>query len=103
MEDCEADIHAINTYGQMVVVQAAFGGHLAVLKYLVEKGGNMHASDNDRYTALMRAAGNGHFEVVKYLGEDCEADIHATNTGGNTALLLAASGGACGGGQVPYR
>jgi ankyrin repeat protein len=39
---------------------------LEVVKYLVEKGANIH-TEYDR--ALISASGNGHVEVVKYLVE----------------------------------
>ena len=66
-----ADIHADNKALQ----NAAWSGHLDVVKYLVEQEANIHA--NDEY-ALRWAAYNGHFDVVKYLIEH-GADIHAEN------------------------
>ena len=45
----------------------AANGHLEVVKYLIERGADVHA-DNDYY-ALRYSAGKGHLEVVKYLIE----------------------------------
>ena len=45
---------------------ASFNGHLDVVKYLVEKGANIHAVDD---YALRYAADNGRLDVVKYLVE----------------------------------
>ena len=54
---------------------AAEGGHLEVVKYLVEEcEANVHARDE---RALCDAAWGGHLEVVKYLVEECEANVHA--------------------------
>jgi ankyrin repeat protein len=54
---------------------AAEGGHLAVVKFLVEKGADIHTRiRNERYnggsewrTALSQARKNGHLAVVQYL------------------------------------
>jgi len=54
---------------------ASENGHLEVVKFLVEKGADIHA--NDDY-ALQLASGNGHLEVVKFLVEK-GANIHVNN------------------------
>jgi ankyrin repeat protein len=46
------------------------------VKYLIEKGADIHSKDKDGRTALMWASGMGHLEVVKYLIEK-GADIHS--------------------------
>lgn len=63
---------------------------MEVVKYLIDKGGNIHAADNDGDTASIHAARSGHLGVVKHLVEMCGADIHANNSEGNTALHSAA-------------
>jgi len=52
---------------------SASNGHLNVVKYLLENGANIHA-END--TALRYSAGKGHLDIVKYLVEK-GANIHA--------------------------
>jgi ankyrin repeat protein len=47
-------------------------GHLEVVKYLFEKGANIHTKND---CALKWSASNGHFEVVKYLVIDCNMVI----------------------------
>lgn len=47
-------------------------GHLEIVKYLVEKGVDIH---DDTEALLFYAADNGHLEIVKYLVEK-GADIH---------------------------
>ena len=61
-------------------------GYLEVVKYLIEKGSDIHA-ENDY--ALRYSAMNGHLEVVKYLIE-VGADIHALI---DYALTLSANNG----------
>ncbi len=46
---------------------AAVSGHLDVVKYLVEKGADVKAADNDGWTPLHWAAELGLLDVVKYL------------------------------------
>ena len=62
--DVEVDCEYINI--------AAEYGYINIVKYLVERGTNIHACNNYpiRYSAM-----NGHFEVFKYLAE-CGADVH---------------------------
>ena len=55
--------------------KAAQKGYLDIVKYLVEQGANIHASD-----ALCGSSYNGHFDIVKYLVEQ-GANIHASDDG----------------------
>ncbi len=54
---------------------ASANGHLAVVKYLVERGADIHTDNN---IALSFASENGHLPVVKYLVKN-KADIRADN------------------------
>ena len=50
---------------------AAGGGHLEVVKYLIEdRGCDPNITDNYGWNALYCAARVGHLEVVKYLIEE---------------------------------
>ena len=60
--------------------------HLSVVKYLIQKGANVHAQRN---YALRRAACNGHLSVVKSLISS-GANVHAEN---DAALQLSAERG----------
>lgn len=46
---------------------AAYAGHLAVVRSLVEGGANIHATNPQGGTALRSAADTGHIEIVRYL------------------------------------
>src|SRR5437867_4020276 len=59
---------------------------LGVVKYLVNKGANVHAHDD---LALRRASAHGHSEIVKYL-ISVGANVHAN---GNQALIWASERG----------
>jgi ankyrin repeat protein len=63
----------INLNDELIV--ASKYGHLEVVKFLVEKGANIHADNN---LALRCASKYGHLEIVKFLVKN-GADIHADN------------------------
>ena len=46
------------------LIKAVESGNLETVKFLVEKGADVHADDD---WALCWSASNGHLEVVKYL------------------------------------
>ncbi|VDD90792.1 unnamed protein product [Enterobius vermicularis] len=46
---------------------ASSGGHLEIVKYLLEQGVSVHAKDKKQRTALWLASSNGHLNVAKYL------------------------------------
>lgn len=62
-----------NIRNNWALIWAANGGHFKIVKYLTEKGANIH-TQND--IALIWAANYGHLEVVKYLVEK-DANVHA--------------------------
>lgn len=63
-------------------------GDFKKAKDALEKGANVNARDNQGLTPLMYAAANGHEEILELLLE-YNADIHARNKKGRTALWLA--------------
>lgn len=73
-------------------MRAAWGGHLAVVKFLISKGGDIHAKDNRGWTALMKAAVSDRLAVVKFLVAH-GAEVNAQNNSGETALTWAEVGG----------
>ena len=42
-------------------------GHIPIVQYLIEKGANIEAKDEDQNTYLHWACQNDHFQVVHYL------------------------------------
>lgn len=73
IEDGAADIH---TYNEYPLRMASSWGNIKLVKYLVEKGADAKACDND---AIKSAICNSYFEIVKYLvdngasvDKDCE-------------------------------
>ena len=74
------------------LLKAARIGDANMVEQLIEKGANIHATDQDGATALMWAAKAwGGADVVQKLIEN-GANIHATDKDGATALIRAAAG-----------
>jgi RNA polymerase sigma factor (sigma-70 family) len=86
-----------NKLGQTVLMNAASGGQVDLVRFLLDHGANINFQ-NDRHpqkrlrgeTALMRAALNDHREVVELLIQR-GADIHLKTSTGETAQSLAAN------------
>lgn len=77
-----------NERGTPPLTLAAYLGHEALTKLLVEAGAQIDASDASG-TALMGACFKGYAGIVAYL-VDTGADLEATNFTGGTALSFAA-------------
>lgn len=71
---------------------AAFGGHAEVVRYLISMQAPLDDRAPNRQTALMLAARNGHLDVVRLL-VDADADMDLEDGEGNTALGIARKAG----------
>jgi ankyrin repeat protein len=75
------------------VMMAARNGEAAILKLLLDAGGNAHAPNANGTTPLMFAAAGGKVDAVRLL-VDRGADVDARDTtNGQTALMFAAAQG----------
>ena len=74
--------------GITALMKAAGGGHLAVVKKLLDWGAKINLQDFMDETSLMIAAEGGHAAVVKILLAQ-GAKINLTNNKGKTALAVA--------------
>jgi hypothetical protein len=70
---------------------AAFHGHEAAAKFLIENGANPRARDHAGYTPLHWAALRGYEEVVELIAD--RTDCNLQSTAGVTPLLQAAAAG----------
>jgi ankyrin repeat protein len=69
---------------------AALGGHLDVIKYLVEEAGADGRGEGPlKVTPLMMASSQGHLDVLKYLLGRGVSDINAISANGESALTMA--------------
>jgi len=66
VERTQVDIEARNEYGNTPLFWAAGNGHIPVVQYLREQGGDKDARNESDRTPLHLAADNGHLPVVQY-------------------------------------
>ena len=75
-------------YGQTCIMIAAYNGHLAICRLLIDKGAQVKAKNSYGNTPLHWAAVEGHIEIVRLLC-DRGADVEAYNINGWRPLHLA--------------
>ena len=68
-------------YGQTCLITAAYHGHLAICRLLIDKGAQVEAKNSHGNTPLHYAAAQGHVEIVRLLC-DRGADIEARGNNG---------------------
>ena len=71
-----------------LLMAAAYGGHEAMVRMLLQRGASVNLQDSLDTTALMAAALNGHTTTVQVL-LDAKADASLQATDGYTALMVA--------------
>lgn len=78
----------VNRYGWTPVNITADGGHIEVVKFLVDKGADITVAKKGGWTPVNNAAGN----VVTLL-VDKDADIAVANKDGRSPLLIPSTRG----------
>ncbi|XP_018323307.1 ankyrin repeat and death domain-containing protein 1A-like isoform X4 [Agrilus planipennis] len=87
LEDIRVDCGDVE--GQTALHHAAVGGHLEVVKKLLDVGATVDKRNKDQRTPLHVACEKGHVEVAKLVLAH-EANLEARDAEGNTPLHLAA-------------
>ena len=88
-----ADVDAKDENGVTALLEAYGGGHIEIMKLLLENEADIESQDLRKgVTILMAASTMGQAEVVKLLLE-WEADVDAKANRGETALVLASFAG----------
>lgn len=87
-----ADIEARDDDNNTPLILAATGGHVNIVKALLEKRADVEATNHSRAAALSCAAEKGHAEIVQSLLA-AGAQVNVKNADGMTPLALAAGSG----------
>ena len=75
-------------YNVTLLMNAAAGGHEAMVRMLLQRGASVNLQGSEGGTALMAAALNGRTTIVQVL-LDAKADALLQITDGTTALMVA--------------
>lgn len=86
-----ANVNAENRERWTPLMLAASLGYPDVVSQLIQAGAVVNAKCTGEWTALMLAAKYGHLEIVKRLLQFPGIDVNLKNSGGQTALDLAAN------------
>ncbi|KAK3939988.1 Serine/threonine-protein phosphatase 6 regulatory ankyrin repeat subunit A [Diplogelasinospora grovesii] len=87
-----ANIEEKDRGGQTPLYQAAWQGHEAIVRLLLDKGANIEEKDQNGRTPLLWAAERGHEAIVRLL-LDKGANIEEKNDDGQTPLSVADNNG----------
>jgi serine/threonine-protein phosphatase 6 regulatory ankyrin repeat subunit B len=86
------DIEARDDENNTPLILASAGGHVNIVKALLEKRADVEASNHSRAVALSYASEKGHAEIVQMLLA-AGAQVNVKNADGMTPLSLAATNG----------
>ena len=80
----DAQIDAVDKFGNSPIYYAAIGDHVGVVEILLDGGANVNLQNRRGMTPLMMAASDGHLATVQAL-IDAKADPSLTDYTGRTA------------------
>lgn len=87
-------IDQVNFLGRTALYVACEGGHVPVVRFLVEHAGaDVHRCANDGSTPLFAACFYGRLDAVCYLVEGAHADAHRATHRGTTPIAAACGNG----------
>ena len=88
--DGKANVNSKNEVGDTALIDASHGGHVEVVRALLNHDGvDVNVKNNLGWTALIIASGYGHLEVVRALLNHDGVDVNVKNKYGVTALDMA--------------
>lgn len=93
VRDAKASTTGADQRGWTALHKAAQKGDATVIKYLLEYGANVNASDKFAMTPLHRAAEMGRLDAIVALGADKQINIDSRGIKDSTPLMLAAQNG----------
>ncbi|TPX30503.1 hypothetical protein SmJEL517_g05946 [Synchytrium microbalum] len=89
-----ANVNTPDDRGQTPLFVAAEGGHIELVRYLVEKcQADVNKPDNRGQTPVFAPTRSDNIELVQYLVEKCQADVNKPDNRGQTPVLIATYSG----------
>jgi hypothetical protein len=82
LADCEAPVDARDLGGLTALMQAAIGGHTAVVRLLLDRGADARITDEEGLTALEIAEEVDEPKVVEILTDHAERRVYGANPSG---------------------
>ncbi len=89
----QEEINAADANGRTALIEAAWSGHLAIVKLLLSRGAEVNSADKSGFTALMRAAEEGYSSIASTLVKSGAQLNCCGKVRGTTPLILAAENG----------
>ncbi|KAG2387162.1 hypothetical protein C9374_001494 [Naegleria lovaniensis] len=77
----------MNNHSSPLILSSAYGSMKSV-KFLVERGANVHLQDHEGQSAVYHATKYNHFQIVQYLAQH-NADLYAKTNSGQSIFDLA--------------
>lgn len=92
LRDAKEIVHWRDRFYKTPLMAAAMDGNLKLVKYFIENGADVNATDNFKWTALHLACKKGNFDVVELL-IDAGAKLNMITLNGGSAIMRAIESG----------
>ncbi len=86
------ELNATSNNGNTALILASSHNSIELVRLLLSRGANVHASGEDKNTALLMASTEGHVDIVRLLLNN-GAELTEENESGENALIAASSMG----------
>ena len=90
--DKEVNVNFHDSFGETLLMSAAWSGSAELAEFLIEKGADVNAQDKSGGTALMRAALNGNMEFAIVLINNKKSKLNLQDRSNKTAFDYALEG-----------
>lgn len=93
VETLYVDVNTKGAFQRTPLMEAARGGQIETMKYLLSRGADHKSKDQHGSTAFHLAVLSGQFGVVKYFTEVMHFDVNTQDDSGQTPIIYAVKSG----------